>query len=84
MELRKVASTSYAVKTRFDFLPQPIIIDTAPPQYDHMWHRENKEEIDALGIVMDHLAMSIIRTSLGSDLVVGDEVRFSQVACIQC
>jgi hypothetical protein len=81
LELHKVSTASYAVKNRFDLLPQPVIIDTAFPQYDHVWRRKDKEEIDALCIILDHSAVDIITNSLGGGLVVGDEVRFSLVEC---
>jgi hypothetical protein len=79
MELRKYSSVSYIVKTRFDLLPQPVIVDAAFPEYKHLWQRPNKEEIDALGNVLDHLSVDIIKSSLKGDPVVGEEVRFITV-----
>jgi hypothetical protein len=81
MELCKVSSSSYAIKNRFDLLPQPILIDTPVPEYDIVWGRADKEEIDALGIVMDHLAVDVIKSSLKDELVIGEEVSFGQVSC---
>jgi hypothetical protein len=78
MELHKYSSASYTVKTRFDLLPQPVIVDAALPEYRHMWQRPDKEEIDNLGNVVDHISVDIIKESLTDDLVVGEEVGFIQ------
>jgi hypothetical protein len=79
MELRKYSSFSYTVKTRYDLVSQPVIVDTALPEYKHLWQRPNKEEIDDLGNVLDHLSVDIIKSSLKGDPVVGEEVRFITV-----
>jgi hypothetical protein len=76
LELRKYSTVSYTVKTRFDLLPQPVIVDAALPQYKESWKRPDKEEIDALGNTLDHLSVDVIKSSLKGDLVVGEEVRF--------
>jgi hypothetical protein len=76
MELHKHSSASYTVKTRFDLLPQPVIVNAALPEYRHRWQRPDKEEIDALGTVVDHISVDIIKKSLTDDLVVGEEVGF--------
>jgi hypothetical protein len=78
MELHKYSSASYSVKTRFDLLPQPVIVDAALPEYRHRWQRPDKEEVDALGTVVDHISVDIIKKSLTDDLVVGEEVGFIQ------
>jgi hypothetical protein len=78
MELHKYSTASYTVKTRFDLLPQPVIVDVPLPEYKQLWQRPDKEEIDALGTVVDHLSVDIIKKSLTDDLVVGEEVGFIQ------
>jgi hypothetical protein len=83
MELCKVSSVSYTIETRFDLVPQPVIVDAALPEYTHLWHRPDKEEIDDLGNVVDHLAVDIIKSSLEGDLVVGEEVSFVQRGSVQ-
>jgi hypothetical protein len=82
MELRKFSSASYSVKTRFDMLPQPVIVDAALPEYKSLWQRPDKEETDILGNVLDHFSVDIIKSSLEGDLVVGEEVRFTQLGSV--
>jgi hypothetical protein len=77
MELHKVSTISHTIKTRFDLLPQPVIVEAELPEYVKLWRRPDKEETDNLGNVVDHLSVDIIKNSLNkSDLVVGEEVCF--------
>jgi hypothetical protein len=85
MEISTVSTASYTIKNRFDLLPQPVLIDAPVPEYDRVCAREDKEEIDALGIVIDRLAVDIIKNSLAGELVIGDEVGSCHVrAMTQC
>jgi hypothetical protein len=76
MELRKYSTIYYSVKARFDMLPQPVIVDAALPEYKHLWQRPDDEQLVALGNVLDHFSVDVIKSSLKGDPIVGEEVRF--------
>jgi hypothetical protein len=75
LELRKVASGPRAPRTRYDLHLQPLLNREPLPRCEKEWIRE-LDLFDTTNMVLDQLAVDIMKNSLEGDLVVGDTVCF--------